>query len=142
MAAYLNGGIVMPIFKRCPHCGKRMPEGIFKCPHCDYKREYGKPTGTRALYHTKRWTKLRALIMSMYSCDPYAKSKGHIEPAYTVHHIVPAEEDPSQFWNPGNLIPLSRASHDEVHVAYRASAESKRDMQQLLYSLQKTIDVG
>lgn len=130
----------MPIYKRCPHCGKRMPAGDFKCG-CGYKREYSKPEGTRALYHSKRWQKLRDSILKLYSgIDPLAKSKGRIEPASIVHHIIPAEENPKLFWTPSNLIPLSRASHDEVHVAYRASEESKQTMQALLRSLQKNIE--
>lgn len=132
----------MPIYKRCPHCGKRMAEGIFKCPHCDYKREYSKPEGTRAWYHTGRWKTLRDNIMAMYQgIDPLAKSRGRLEQAYTVHHIIPAEEDSSLFWNPSNLIPLSRASHDEVHVAYRVSKEEKERTQALLRSLQISMTV-
>lgn len=133
---------IMPIYKRCPHCGKRMPEGIFKCPHCTYKREYSKPEGTRAWYHTSRWKILRDNIMAMYQgIDPLAKSRGRLEKADTVHHIITAEDDPKQFWNPSNLIPLSRSSHDEVHVAYRASQEEKERMQGLLRSLQISLRV-
>ena len=126
----------MPIYKRCPHCGKRMPAGDFKCG-CGYKREYSKPDGTRARYHLNRWKKLRDSLVKMYGgLDPYAKSNGRIEAAYTVHHIVPAEEAPELFWNPSNLIPLSKASHEEVHARYKASPEEKEKCQRELYSLQ------
>lgn len=124
------------IYKRCPHCKKRVPEGE-KCG-CGYKREYAAPTNTRKLYHTSRWQQLRQVVLSIYSgLDPYAKSHNRIEYAATVHHIVPAEEDPTRFWRIDNLIPLSRASHDEVHARYRLSDEEKRKAQEELRSLLK-----
>lgn len=121
------------IFKRCPHCKKRVEVGK-KCG-CNFKREYSSPNGTRKLYHTSKWQRLQATVISMYGgLDPYAKHQGRIEYANTVHHIVPAGEDESRFWDPDNLIPLSRASHDEVHVRYRASPEEKAKCQQELRS--------
>ena len=53
---------------------------------------------------------------------------------------MPAEEDPDHFWHLDNLIPLSRASHDEVHGRYRASDEEKRKAQEELRSLLKLPD--
>lgn len=80
--------------------------------------------------------------MAMYGgLDPLAQSKGRIESSSTVHHIVPAEEDPKLFWSHSNLIPLSRASHDEVHVVYRTSQKAKESMQALLHSLQRQPDL-
>lgn len=129
-----HGDNKMPIYVRCPHCGKRIPAGI-KCG-CGFKREYAAPEGTRKLYHTKRWQKLRATILSMYNgLDPYAQSLGRIEYAETVHHIIPAEEEPALFYSIDNLIPLSRHSHDEVHVLYRKSKETKEETQTILSSL-------
>lgn len=127
------------IYKRCPHCGKRVPVGE-KCRGCNFKRGYTKPTGTRALYHLGRWTKLRETIMNIYSRqDPFALKNGRIEAAETVHHIVPAEEDPGMFWDPGNLIPLSRSSHDAVHVRYRLSEAEKHKCQEELRRCQKKL---
>lgn len=121
------------IYKRCPHCGKRVAVGK-KCG-CGFKREYAAPQGTRKLYHTSRWNKLQKTIVSIYSgLDPYAKSQGRIEYANIVHHIVPAEEDPELFWNQDNLIPLSRASHDAVHVRYRMGQHEKEKCQSELRS--------
>lgn len=127
------------LYYRCNHCGKRIARGE-KCG-C-YKREHTAPEGTRRLYHSARWTRLRAMIMDRYNClDPYAMAvHQQIEVADTVHHIVPAEEDPSQFWSADNLIPLSRHSHDEVHTAYRADPASKAQLQALLRSLVKHDD--
>lgn len=125
------------IYKRCPHCGKRVPAGE-KCRGCNFKRGYAKPTGTRALYHLNRWTKLREIIMNMYSRqDPFALKNGRLEAAETVHHIITAEDDPGRFWDPDNLIPLSRFSHDAVHARYRISEEEKKKCQEELRSCLK-----
>ena len=79
--------------------------------------------------------------MGFYSgIDPYAQKHGRIEYAFTVHHIVPAKEDPDRFWHLDNLIPLSRASHDEVHGRYRASDEEKRKAQEELRALLRLPD--
>lgn len=122
------------IYKRCPHCGRRIPAGE-RCP-CGYKREYGKPEGTRKLYHGKAWQKLRAVVLARWSgLDPYAESHGRVEYAATVHHIVPAEEDASLFYSVSNLIPLSRASHDEIHATYRQSNEAKHKLQTELQTI-------
>ena len=122
------------IYKRCPHCKKRVPEGE-KCG-CGYKREYAAPDKTRKLYHSSRWQKTRAAVVSFYSgIDPYAQKHGKLEYAFTVHHIVPAEEDSERFWQLDNLIPLSRSSHDEVHARYRASDEEKKKVQEELREL-------
>ena len=127
------------LYYRCNHCGKRIARGE-KCG-C-HKREYAAPEGTRRLYHTARWAKLRGTILDRYSrMDLYALTvHQRVEVAETVHHIVPAEEDPSLFWTADNLIPLSRHSHDEVHTAYRTSTESKTQMQSILRSLVKHDD--
>ena len=121
------------IYKRCPRCNKRIPAGQTCGCQVNIKREYAPPEGTRKLYHTARWRKLQQAVISLYSgLDPYAKSKGRIEYANTVHHIVPAVEDESLFWNQDNLIPLSRQSHDEVHTRYRKDDVQKRLCQQEL----------
>lgn len=123
------------LYYRCSHCGKRVPRGE-KCG-CSFKREYTAPDGTRRLYHTARWTRLQRTIMQRYNgLDPYALNIGkRIETADTVHHIVPAEEDPSKFWDPDNLIPVSRHSHDEIHTVYRTGGEDKAQLQSQLQSL-------
>lgn len=126
------------IYKRCAHCSKRYEAGK-KCG-CGHKREYPKPVGTRAWYKDSRWQALRAVIISKYNgLDPWAMSQGRIEYATTVHHIVTAEDDPELFYTEDNLIPLSRVSHDEIHVLYRKSIEDKRKTQDILRGLVKRI---
>jgi 5-methylcytosine-specific restriction endonuclease McrA len=61
--------------------------------------------------------------------DLVAASEGRLEPAETVHHIVPTSDDPSQFYSFENLIPVSRHTHDAIHDRYRESEQAKRDEQ-------------
>ena len=126
------------IYKRCVHCGKRYEVGK-KCG-CGFKREYARPTGTKALYKSGRWQALRLVIIERYDgLDPWALYHGRIEYAHTVHHIVTAEDDPDRFYHEDNLIPLSRSSHDEVHVLYRKSRQSKEETQAKLKSLIRSV---
>ena len=103
-----------------------------------YKRVYEKPEGIRKLYHTSRWTKLQKTILSAYSyLDQWELARKKITPANTVHHIVPADERPDLFFDPSNLVPLSRASHDEVHALYRRSQEDRAAAQARLRAMLK-----
>lgn len=106
------------IYKRCPRCRKRIPTGT-SCPDC--KREYRAPEGTAKLYHTQRWRDLRDAVMARYDgLDQWAlRRHGKIVYAETVHHITPTSEDGSLFFVMSNLIPVSRASHDEIHALYK-----------------------
>ena len=110
------------IYKRCPRCGKRIPSGT-SCPDC--KRQYREPEGIYKLYHTQRWSRLRAAVMSRFDgVDQWALHQdGRIEYAETVHHIVPTTDDGDLFFAFSNLIPVSRSSHDEIHARYRTDKE-------------------
>lgn len=111
------------IYKRCPHCGKRIESGTTcKCR----KREYQPPSGIYKLYHTQRWRDLRAVIMAKYNgIDLWALHQhGRLEYAETVHHIVPTSDDEGLFFVFSNLIPVSRASHDEIHMLYKTDKEA------------------
>ena len=124
------------IYKRCPRCGKRLPSG----KTCTCKREYAPPEGTRKLYHSYRWQKLQQTVMAMYGgMDQWELARGRVTPAQVVHHIIPAEEAPELFWSPSNLIPLSRASHDEVHVLYREGGEQRERAMSVLRACVRTI---
>ncbi len=119
------------IYKRCSKCGKRIPSGT-SCPDCkrEYsKREYSKPEGTRKLYHTARWQKLRVAVLSRYSgMDLWAlHHHGRIEYAETVHHIIPTAENETMFFMFDNLIPVSRSSHDEIHERYKKDKQKTQE---------------
>lgn len=125
------------IYKRCVHCRQRYEAGK-KCG-CNFKREYARPLGTRALYKGSRWQALRLVIIARYDrLDPWAFLHGRIEYASTVHHIITAEEAPDMFYIEDNLIPVSRASHDEIHALYRKSEEIKCETQDKLKRLLKS----
>lgn len=121
------------IYKRCPHCGRRIPSGT-TCP-C-YKRQYAPTKEGAEFYHTQRWQKLRAYIIAKFDgLDLWAQSKGRIEYASTVHHIIPADEDRTQLFTEANLIPVSRASHAEIHKLYESNEAEKKHTQDLLRGL-------
>ncbi len=109
------------IYKRCSRCGKRIPSGT-KCT-CwkSEKRKYKKREGTDAWYHTSEWRKTRDTVISKYNgVDLYALyMHGVFRTADTVHHIVPLKEDWSKRTDMGNLIPVSRYSHNEIEKFYR-----------------------
>lgn len=119
------------IYKRCSLCGRRIPSGT-ECG-CR-KREYNEPQGIYKLYHTQRWQKIRAAVISNYSgMDPWAlKVHGRIECAETVHHIIPTVDDDTLFFSIKNLIPVSRASHDEIHAMYKTD---KTGTQKVLHEI-------
>lgn len=120
------------IYKRCGQCGKRLPSGtVCGC----MKREYSEPKGIYKLYHTQRWQKLRAAVMSRCDgIDQWALGHhGRIEYAETVHHIIPTVDDETMFFRESNLIPVSRASHDEIHALYKIKkAATQEELKQII----------
>ena len=109
------------IYRQCGRCGRRIPSGTTcKCNDMD-KRSYAKPEGIRKGYHTQRWKNLRRYVIAKYNgIDIYMLYRhGKAIPADTVHHIEPAGEKPDLFYSDGNLIPVSRQSHEEVHKRYK-----------------------
>lgn len=120
----------------CLKCGRVLPVGV-KC-ECVQRKAYGykKPEGIKKEYHSTRWQKMRETVLSYYGYrDVVELARGRIVPAETVHHIIPTSEDPSLFYSFGNLIPVSRATHEEVHARYRESDKAKRDEQEHLKEL-------
>jgi len=91
------------------------------------KRQYAKPEGIRKLYHTQHWKDTRAYVISQYDgLDLFALYRhGEFIPADTVHHIEPTSEQPGRFYDTDNMIPVSRASHDEIHALYRQPGAEK-----------------
>lgn len=112
----------MPIYKRCARCGRRLPEGTTcSCYNAAAHRKWAKPEGIRTLYHTQRWKDTRAYVISQYDgADLYELyNSGRLVPADTVHHIEPTSERPDLFFDVGNMIPVSRRSHDSIHDLYK-----------------------
>jgi len=69
------------------------------------------------LYKTKRWERRRAAVLRRdeYLCQE-SKRYGKTEEATTVHHIYPVEQYPELAFEDWNLISLSEANHNRMHV--------------------------
>lgn len=113
------------IYKRCSRCHKRIPTGT-AC-ECTRHRDYTPAEGIKKQYHTERWKQIRQIAMSRYAgIDVYALYKhGKILQADTVHHIEPTSDSPERFYDIDNLIPVSNASHKEIHRAYKTDEKEK-----------------
>lgn len=70
-----------------------------------------------SIYTTKRWKLKRERILKRdgYMCQ-IAKRYGKRIDANTVHHIYPVSDYPQYAWCDWNLISLSAAWHDKMHV--------------------------
>lgn len=68
-------------------------------------------------YHSKRWLRLRSAILQRdgWRCQ-LAAMQGKNVPAVTVHHIFPRSEYPEYQWEEWNLISLSFAAHNMMHI--------------------------
>lgn len=130
----------MALMKVCVQCGELMSYDVqgSLCNSCKANRskekyEYEKSNHKR-LYHTKRWQKLRRSVMAEYNwMCLVALSEGRVEEAKILHHIEEANED--NFFDRDNLIPLSFKVHEEVHMRYELSEESKKECQEWLRKL-------
>ena len=93
-------------------------------------------------YHTERWHTIRRVVMALYgNVDPWALGQHNkIVHPDTVHHIIPAKENPGLFWSYDNLIPLSRESHREVHELYAMGDDARASTIALLRSMVRTPD--
>lgn len=71
---------------------------------------------TDPFYQSDRWKTIRAMVLrrDAYQCQ-FAKARGKMIPADTVHHIFPREEYPEYQWKTWNLISLSPAAHNMMH---------------------------
>ena len=69
--------------------------------------------------------------------DRYAYATKHklVTNDLCVHHIIELSEDWSLRLVPDNLIVVSDASHKEIHKAYRAGNQLRREMQKLLLDI-------
>ena len=68
-------------------------------------------------YQSERWRRLRKAILQRdgFKCQ-LAEAQGKEEPAQVVHHIFPRSDYPEFQWCEWNLISLSRAAHNQMHV--------------------------
>ena len=76
-------------------------------------------------YKCGRWLRLRAqaLRRDHYECQ-WCAAEGKVVPATTVHHILPADEQPDKAYDLDNLVSLCRECHEAYHG--RARQEDER----------------
>lgn len=70
-----------------------------------------------SFYKTRKWERKRAAVLRRdeYLCQE-SKRYGKTEEATTVHHIYPVEQYPELAFEDWNLISLSEANHNRMHV--------------------------
>lgn len=91
-------------------------------------------------YHSTEWEKTRQDILDKDGMDLWAyATRGTLEAATTVHHIIPLREDWSRRSDPNNLISLSESSHAEIEAAYK-TPEKERIQKELLEIIRKFRD--
>lgn len=115
----------MAIYKRCSHC-HRLYTGK-ECPECKperekaYQRRRLKENDRLKLYHSRVWRRCRdTVIMRYFGYDVWLLGIGiwHVcDPAY-IHHILERDERPDLLLDIDNLIPVTHASHEEIHGLY------------------------
>ena len=138
----------MPIYKKCPRCGKRLLVGN-KCDcfsgkfsrrtYEDRHKEYdttSRDKVSRAFYHSTEWLETRADVLALDDyTDLYAlATTGTLLAADTVHHIIPLREDYSRRCDRSNLISLSAQSHSTIEQMYKDSA-AKTKLQAELFAI-------
>ena len=115
----------MATFKRCGNC-HQLYNGK-QCPHCTsrmeaaYQKRRLRENKNIRRYHTRVWQRCRREVIMKYAgYDVWLLAIGiwqKCEPAY-IHHIVERDERPDLFLDTDNLIPVSHASHEEIHAWY------------------------
>ena len=134
------------IWKRCPRCGKRIPEGT-QCEDCKRKRDKARDRyydkhirnkDAKAYYASEEWRIARELALDRADgiCQWTLATEGRVEAAEDVHHIIPLREDWSRRSDPGNLIALSHSSH--AHIEYLYKAGKKEETQKQLFKILKS----
>lgn len=133
----------MPMYARCSRCGKRIiPGTICECKKIADRQGYAlydrhqRDRRSDAFYHSAEWKQIRDYVLERDSgIDQYLyHTKGIVEAADTVHHIVPLKESWKRRCDPDNLISLSAQSHNEIEAAYQSD---KHSMQSKLFEIVK-----
>lgn len=118
----------MAIYKRCTRCNKRILVGV-SCS-CRQKR-FQEDKKYQAIHETlfyssKEWSILRKqIIETFYGIDIYSYyMEDRIESGYTVHHIIPIQEDWSRRLDKNNLIYLTESNHRLIHNRMKEEKEA------------------
>lgn len=93
-----------------PGCQAIVPKGY--CPPHAQARERGRENAEiRKLYHTQRWRRLRAQVLTDAPLCGACQAQGRVEAATDVDHVRPHRGIPALFWNRANLQALCHACH-------------------------------
>lgn len=113
----------MPLYKRCPRCGSRIPAGTTcACTNRRHK-EYNQTRQPKhySFYWSSAWEQSRVKAiqrtdgLDLYSLYVFNRT----EIGYTVHHIIPLEDDYGLRCDTDNLIYLTESNHQAIHKAMR-----------------------
>lgn len=123
----------MPIYKRCSLCHKRRLANE-KCNCYNTGLVRNKPK-ENAYYYTSDWSEARdQAITNVFGLDIYSfYVLNKIEYGFTVHHIIPLEDDYALRNSPSNLIYLTESNHRKIHGLYKTG--KKKETIQLLQQL-------
>lgn len=110
------------ISKRCDRCGKRIAVGQdCGCRLTKQKRMNNElAEKDKSFYNTNEWNTARLeCIKRCHGIDLYSLFVlNKIEYGFTVHHIVPLDDDYSLRKTQSNLIYLTESNHQTVHRLY------------------------
>jgi len=138
----------MPIYKKCPRCGRRLLVGntcdcfcgkfsrrTYESRHHEYDTT-SRDKRAKAFYDSAEWLETRADVLALDDyTDLYAlATTGIVLAADTVHHIIPLREDYSRRCDRSNLISLSAQSHSTIEQIYKDPA-AKIELQRQLAAI-------
>nr|DAU64386.1 MAG TPA: HNH endonuclease [Caudoviricetes sp.] len=144
---YLRGEL-MPIYKRCSRCGKRIQSGS-RCPcqkerHREYDR-YSRDNKSKKFYDSVEWQRSRENVLELDQyIDVYMyMTEGVMIRADTVHHIIPLRDDWNKRNDPDNLMSLNHDTHSKIEQLYKADKEKMQiELQEMLTEYRKLVRQG
>lgn len=107
-------------------CGTTTTSGS-RCPAHPYEKQRSKTTSKwKYLYNSARWIKGRKQFLSKHPLCAECESKGIIEPANVVDHIVAHLGDVKLFFNMRNWRALCKPCHDRKTATSDGGFGNKR----------------
>ena len=68
----------------------------------------------KRLYDTRRWRKLRDIVLSEEPLCRLCGQMNRVTPSKIADHIIPHKDDPDLFWDRDNLQALCKLCHDSA----------------------------
>lgn len=134
------------LYKICGKCGKKIAQGN-KCScvkerHKVYDKEFRNKESAN-FYHSKAWRKLTALCkLKANGLDMWELIVNkRIVKGTLSHHIEELTENKDRALDITNLIWISDKTHNFIHAEYNKSIESKKKLQEKLFSIVNNLGV-